>query len=61
MKKLTLLLVVTLFSVKYFELTDSTTNLYLNPVSFLGLIITLWLTLGTYKLAKKLITKIKSN
>jgi hypothetical protein len=61
MKKLTLLLVVTLFSVKYFELTDSTTNLYLNPVSFLGLIITLWFTLGTYKLAKKLITKIKSN
>jgi hypothetical protein len=61
MKKLTLLLVVTLFSVKYFELTDSTTNLYLNPVSFLGLIITLWFTLGTYKLAKKLITKIKLN
>jgi hypothetical protein len=61
MKKLTLLLVVTLFSINYFELTDSTTNLYLNPVSFLGLIITLWFTLGTYKLAKKLITKIKLN
>jgi len=61
MKKLTLLLVVTLFSINYFELTDSTTNLYLKPVSFLGLIITLWFTLGTYKLAKKLITKIKLN
>ena len=61
MKKLTLVLVVTLFIVNYFALFDTTTNLYLNPVSFLGLIVTTWFGLGTYKLAKLIITKIKLN
>jgi len=61
MKKLTLVLVVTLFIVNYFALFDTTTNLYLNPVSFLGLIVTTWFGLGTYKLAKLITTKIKLN
>lgn len=54
MKKLTLLLVVTVLSIKYFDLTDTTTNLYLNPVSFLGFVFVAWLSLGTYKLVRKL-------
>ena len=61
MKKLTLVLVVTLFIVNYFALFNTTTNLYLNPVSFLGLIVTTWFGLGTYKLAKLITTKIKYN
>ena len=61
MKKLTLVLVVTLFIVNYFALFNTTTNLYLNPVSFLGLVVTTWFGLGTYKLAKLIITKIKLN
>ena len=61
MKKLTLVLVVTLFIVNYVALFDTTTNLYLNPVSFLGLIVTTWFGLGTYKLAKLITTKIKYN
>jgi len=54
MKKLTLLLVVTVLSIKYFDLTDTTTNLYLNPVSFLGFVFVAWLSLGAYKLVEKL-------
>jgi hypothetical protein len=53
MKILTLLLAVTLWSVWYFDLTDTSTNLYLNPVSFLGLVFVAWFLLGTYKLVKK--------
>jgi len=58
MKKLTLMLVVTLFIVNYFALFDTTTNLYLNPVSFLGLVVTTWFGLGTYKLAKLITIKL---
>jgi len=58
MKILTLLLAVTLWSVWYFDLTDTSTNLYLNPVSFLGLVFTIWSLLGVYKLVRKIITKL---
>ena len=58
MKKLTLMLVVTLFIVNYFALFDTTTNLYLNPVSFLGLVVTTWFVLGTYKLVKLITIKL---
>ena len=54
MKILTLLLAVTMWSIWYFDLTDTSTNLYLNPMSFLGLVIVTWLSLGAYKLVKKL-------
>lgn len=58
MKILTLLLAVTLWSVWYFDLTDTSTNLYLNPVSFLGLVFGAWFLLGTYKLVKKIVIKL---
>jgi len=54
MKKLTALLVLTLIIIKYGTTLDTTTNLYLNPVSFLGLVIVAWFSLGTYKLVKKI-------
>ena len=54
MKKLTLLLVVTVSSILYFDLADTTNNLYINPVSFLGFVTVAWLSLGVYKLVKKL-------
>jgi hypothetical protein len=54
MKKLTALLVLTLFVVNYIIPFDTTTNLYLNPISFLGFVVTSWFLLGTYKLAQKL-------
>ena len=54
MKILTLLLAVTMWSIWYFDLTDTSTNLYLNPMSFLGLVIVTWFLLGAYKLVKKL-------
>jgi len=54
MKKLTLLLVVTASSILYFDLADIGTNLYLNPVSFLGFVTVAWLSLSVYKLVKKL-------
>ena len=58
MKILTLLLAVTLWSVWYFDLTDTSTNLYLNPMSFLGLVIVTWFLLGAYKLVRKIVTKL---
>ena len=58
MKILTLLLAVTLWSVWYFDLTDTSTNLYLNPMSFLGLVFITWSLLGVYKLVRKIITKL---
>ena len=60
MKKLTMLLVVCLVAVNLIPL-DTATNLYLNPVSFLGLVLVAWFLLGTYKLAKSIINKIKLN
>jgi len=54
MKILTLLLAVTMWSIWYFDLTDTSTNLYLNPMSFLGLVVVTWFLLGAYKLVKKL-------
>ena len=58
MKILTLLLAVTMWSIWYFDLTDTSTNLYLNPMSFLGLVIVTWFLLGAYKLVRKIITKL---
>jgi len=58
MKILTLLLAVTMWSIWYFDLTDTSTNLYLNPMSFLGLVFTTWSLLGVYKLVRKIITKL---
>jgi len=58
MKILTLLLAVTLWSVWYFDLTDTSTNLYLNPMSFLGFVFVTWFLLGAYKLVRKIITKL---
>ena len=45
---------LTLFVVNYIIPFDTTTNLYLNPISFLGFVVTSWFLLGTYKLAQKL-------
>ena len=59
-QKLTILLLTTFFVVKYFDLTDTATNLYINPVSFLGLVIVTWFLLATYKLAKKIVDKTKT-
>lgn len=58
MKILTLLLAVTMWSIWYFDLTDTSTNLYLNPISFLGLVFITWSLLGVYKLVRKIITKL---
>tara|TARA_B110000483_G_scaffold27959_1_gene33854 strand:+ start:1036 stop:1224 length:189 start_codon:yes stop_codon:yes gene_type:complete len=58
MKILTLLLAVTMWSIWYFDLTDTSTNLYLNPMSFLGLVIVTWFLLGAYKLVRKIVTKL---
>jgi hypothetical protein len=60
MKKLTMLLVVCLVAVNLLPF-DTATNLYLNPVSFLGLVLVAWFSLGTCKLAKSIINKIKLN
>jgi hypothetical protein len=57
MKKLTILLLATFFVVKHFELTDTTTNLYINPISFLGLVIVACFLLATYNLVKKIVDK----
>lgn len=57
MKKLTILLLATFFVVKRFELTDTTTNLYINPISFLGLVIVACFLLATYNLVKKIVDK----
>jgi hypothetical protein len=58
MKKLTILLLATFFVVKHFELTDTTTNLYINPISFLGLVIVACFLLATYNLVKKIVDKL---
>ncbi len=58
MKILTLLLAVTMWSIWYFDLTDTSTNLYLNPMSFLGFVFVTWFLLGAYKLVRKIITKL---
>ena len=55
MKKLTVLLVLTLLVVNYGITIDTDTNPYINPVSFLGLVMVSWFLLGTYKLVKKII------
>ena len=55
MKKLTVLLVLTLLVVNYGITIDTDTNPYINPVSFLGLVVVSWFLLGIYKLVKKTI------